>query len=595
MTPPPPETIHQAFFGWSLDSGKLDLIAYSFHQQPEGPIWRGKLEQHVRLQPSGTDMPASSLTYLDLADGNTAVLRRVASGHTSGRNNSHALIGPAATLDVRVALGLFNWPNWMSTAPNDRYLPPYAASYIAEFAGNAEQLRYLAEQNEHAIGRVLSRLLDNPARPLSILGCPQQERLPMVWGLHMAAASYLNDRDYPRTWSFSTHEVSHDDSIKGLPEVVFLPEKPLGAGVVNRTIVDLNAAPAASDNSELAGSLLATLFHGAPPMAKPVRETVYATSGAPAFGDTVATHPKQVRGEQRSGGQAVATQPPQPRRTDALLRAGSVHDFEAELHALEDWTRYAGNRHRLRGELDLAATDTISAFVERKARLEWFDRLLKITYGPNFEDLGQDGLEHATKLASQSQSDVLSMMLGRAVAGRRSGGPIRDTALDRAANGARPAAHAQSPRATSRLARRNQLLLSVAVTILLLGIVFLLGYLVGRPGAATQNSAPTTAAPPAASATPATISVMASPQQGQVVFGFVSQGGVLYPQAPCILKEGEIWECSPYHRSPVIPPDSGSTLQAFLVPKAEENLLNQQAKENKFRPDKGESWVGPLK
>jgi hypothetical protein len=501
----------------------------------------------------------------------------------------------------------------MSTAPNNPpYLQPYAASYIADFAGNAEHLRQMAEQNEHAIGRVLSRLLDNPALPLSILGCPQQERLPMVWGLHMAADGYLNDRGYPRAWSFSTHEVSHDDSIKALPEIVFLPEKPLGAGVVNRTIVDLDAVPAASENGEVAGKLLASLFHGTPPpVPKPVRESVYATSGAsgfgdPAFGDPAAMHPKQVHVEPRSGAHAAA-QPPQPRRAEALLRARSVHDFERELYALEDLTKFAGNRQQLRAELDLPAMDTISAFVERKARLELFDRLLKITYGPLYEDIGQgDGLEHATKLASQSNSDLLSLMLGRAAAGRRNG-PVRDTAIDRAANGARPAGHA-APRPSTRKMRRNQLLLSIAVVVLLLGIVFLLGYLVGRPSAATQDTAPTTTAAPAGPpvqtpappagptstpSAPAHITVEASADPNQVIFAFVLYQGALYPQGPCTLQDDASWTCTQTRLPQGAKILTDTKLQAFRVPQADEGRLKQAAAENKS-VQKEQGWGNPL-
>jgi hypothetical protein len=587
------EAVHQAFFGWSLSHQKLDLISCSFHNQPEARSWRAKLEEHARLQPSNTEKPVSSLSYIDLEDGYVAVLRRVAQGHTAGRNNSHALIGPAATIDVRVALGLGVWDGWLESAPEGQYLPKYQVGQIAGVAGRAERLGSHIEQVERGLGMVLAQLLDNPTLPLSVIGCRNQLRLPMVWGLYAAAAGWL--QGFGRRWTFSTYEVLHDDSIRCLPEIVFLPARPLGAGNVTRTIVDLDTETQASpDSSHLAGQLLATALHGTPsPVPQPVRDTVPANAGTVVHGAAISVHPTRV--EQRAAGHGLPRrQQAQPRKVDALLHAKSVTEFEAALKVLETHTRWPPQRQELRTELDLGTMNMLAHFIESTANRELFKRLLKITYGPSFEDLNDvTAHQHADRLVKDGDSDRLAMILGRAA--DHEAPQVRDNALYRVP---RPTRTDRATRQSSDL--KNRWLSYGAAAIGLLALAFMLGILVGRPDSAQTATVPQTGGRPGTQtppeSTPAPVpasgfKVRATPNSNQVVFGFAVQGLNFIPQAPCAPLDNVNWTCPYAGQSDQTDSNAPQPKYvAFMVPQAESDDLD---KERNPVP-KGEQWYGPL-
>ncbi len=109
------ELIDQAFFAWSdsYATSKLDLVASSLKGKATASL-SASLKEHIRLQ--GADRPAHALSYIDLGDGTVAVLRRVLTGHSNGRNNSHALIGSAKSSPSR-------WPSPWRAGRNGRNTP----------------------------------------------------------------------------------------------------------------------------------------------------------------------------------------------------------------------------------------------------------------------------------------------------------------------------------------------------------------------------------------------------------------------------------------------------------------------------------------
>jgi WD40 repeat protein len=259
------DVIHQAF-AWSHGAGLLSMQANSFPAEPQAELWRRRLQAHIRPQPVyGAMPPAYALSYLDFGDGTAAVVRQINTDRPR-RNNLHALIGSAAVLDVPVALALASWEGWLDeigSLPWPRSLSPADLPNIAEAS---QMLREQVQNFRAELITVLAQLLDDPAAPLSIIGCPDEYRLTMVWGLYAAVDEYLRRKlGHARRWSFSTHEVSHDAAIERLPEIVFLPDPQIDV-VVNRTVVDLDRGRNVSRNEALADRLVASLLSGSQPV-----------------------------------------------------------------------------------------------------------------------------------------------------------------------------------------------------------------------------------------------------------------------------------------------------------------------------------------
>ena len=339
----------------------------------------------------------------------------------------------------------------------------------------ARSLRPLAARLEQPLGAVLTKILDHPGAPLSIIGCRDEDRLAMVWGLREAADNYLLQRgSYPRSWSFSTYEDRHDVSVEGLPEIVFLPARQEGAAPVRRAIVDLSRSPSPpSPNAEIASELVASFLQGrAPRIPEPVRQQVAEHSGVGIYDEmfTVAPSAAPSSGAAHSlgaptsaaasssavqmgggmpphaahGGGAPSEQvrsdgafrPGPQQRTPpvdqeplaAVLRAKSLKEFVASLSGLVQSARHFESRTNLRAALDVRAADDLAELVELWSREEMFAWLLEALYGPGFEDLERpDALEHAGKLVKNCQSVQLAMMLaGEAEAAWRKKPKMRD-------------------------------------------------------------------------------------------------------------------------------------------------------------------------
>jgi hypothetical protein len=504
--------VQQAFFGWSHDVNSLVLLAHSFATEEEGHRYERILGPHIRLQPVGNNaVPFQALSYIEFGNGTVAVLRRVRAGYSSGRNNSHALIAPGSVLDVQVALGLGDSPVWKDEVTPGQPMPPLSADH---FTGGAafDRLTKRSAEFERDLVTVLTRLLDNIEEPLSVVGCPDADRLAMVWALGLASDQYLRDElGVARRWTFSTYEDRHDVSIERLPEMIFLPAKPLSAAVVRRTIVDLGREPVESPNTARAAQLIDAYLKGvAYTKPKQVRQTsgaapgqvppnsvshsgVLLADGSPAQGglrtSVAGLGPDEPRrlheGVRERPSPRKQTVPAEHNPAAALLRARSVLEFDAELERLEMAAHLRHHREELREVFDLGALDTVTNFAEITAGREFLLRLLTVMYGPRFQDLGEPGvLKHATGVIRNCRSDQLAVLLGESAV-QKDGEAVRRAAFERWAAAGTPGKPPLTRRAARamRPARRGRFLPVVAAVaaIALLGIVFLLGFLAGRP------------------------------------------------------------------------------------------------------------------
>ncbi|MEU5261134.1 hypothetical protein [Amycolatopsis sp. NPDC021455] len=525
----PSDVVDQLFFGWS-PSGGQKILADSFDSLDEVDRWSNRLKTHVRLHPvPGTELPREALSYFSFDDSTAAVLRRVAGGPSSARNYSHAMVGSVAALDFPVALSLQKWRGWREIPPPDERMNQLPARTLSEaaVAANDRLLRPRAMHLERRLVLVLSRLLDDPGRPLSIIGCPAEDRLAIVWGLREAADDHLRSLGWgARRWSFSTYEHKHDVSRVGLPEVVFLPANPVDAAVVDRTTVDLGGELPENSSSVLAGQLVAHVFRGTPrPAITPVSSRPGKDTLSPPTRPTQATSYEPPGAVDGSWPQGQARREPGHRglghlakrggdeQIRALLTATSVREFEERLCTLEAAAGGPQARAMLRSALDVDAVDSATRFAEVTAREEFFGRLLQAAYGKKFEDLREPAArDHAAELVLESRSDQLAMMVGeyavKAGSDRKSSEKLRDAAFRRwvAAGRSEPLPPTGSIARALQAARRGARLpvAIVIATLTLAAAVFLAGILVERPAAtvpAVNNAVPaptpaTTSAPP---------------------------------------------------------------------------------------------------
>jgi hypothetical protein len=614
------ETVHQAYFGWSHDGRGLTVLGYSFSNEADAEQWLQRLKTHIRLQPvRGTDPPSHALSYLEFKDGNVAVLRRIASGYSEGRNDSHALIGPADVLDVPLALGLGEWNGWEDRPPSKRFIQTVPVRQLPSPTSTTQRLRPLVERFEDELRAVLTRLLDDPGELLSVIGCADENRLAMVWALRETADRYVRERfGVNRRWSFSTYEHRHDNTVVGLPEIVFLPAKQEGAPQVDRATVDLTRPPATSRNLDLAAQLVDQFLRGTLlPAPEPERAPATVPAGAPHH-DTLAPHP--VTGHSPTS--AMNDRPQRPdlhgnnvpsghgqhdqgtAHTDkhvaaGLLQARTVRDFQAELDRLlaRNWQ----DRERLRKELDARDMNTITRLVEINLRHELFGGILEAMYGPKCTDLRDPAaMDHAVKLVKHSHSEQLAMMLG-AAAEPINRPRIVDAAFQRWTMGGVspdvvPAGWLARTLRRARMSRWMPVAAAAAIAALV-AFAFVLGLQLSSPqpstpasgnGAATPGTT-TSPAKPGSAGPAGTVAnapdprpgvVTVPPAQNQQYYAFVRLGASYYPQSVCTTADYAAWHCT---RRADPPPKQGTTpvLVAVSVPSEQVADLDARAGENK--------------
>jgi hypothetical protein len=529
------ELVHQVFFGWTYTqpTGKLDLRAWSLEER-DAKRWSARLKEHIRLQ--GTDKPPHALSYIAFDDGTVAILRRVLLGHSGGRNNSHALIGSADVLTVTVALALDNWTDWQNDPPQHYWMPSFTASHFADITddGLAAQMLPLTPQCEQAAGTVLTRLLDKPHAPLSIIGCPAEQRLPLVWALRGAADTHLRRNGTTRRWSFSTHEARHEDAIQRLPEIVFLPAQPEGTGAASRTIVDLTSGrEPVGGNSSMATTLVTQFLHK-------------TTQREPVYEQPL---PREVY---------VPTQPPV-----VLPNARTVEEFLGALGKLETSVSGHQQRRELRATLDVDTMNKITTFVESTTRKELTRRVLTLVYGHQLADLQQnDGLAHAAGLIAKCDSEYVARKLSAAAlsSGKNQ---VTAAAYHRWVTLERPPVITPPPRTnherrTTKKSAARAVVTRMATALFLVFIIgFLLGLLIGRPTqpaasgtpapetttTTTASTAPQPGTGPSSAGLPTVGRVAIQPNGNERVYSFVQAGDKFYPQAPCHNIAQGVYQC----------------------------------------------------
>ena len=239
---------HRILFGLQPDVG-VTVTRSSLSDEPSR-TWLRRLEVHVRLQRfESTPPPPGALSSFEFTDGLTAVVRRWNVGGTLGRNDALALVAPTELLTPTVALGLDTAFGWETATEEPTFKPWDAADLVSLAEGETDALRTRAKARPEVLRRSLAQLFDARDRPLTVVGCDDEHRVPLVWALHRLGARYLRQTyALRRAWTFSTYEVEHSDAIPNQPAVVFLPERPAGPAT-SRRIVDVRVEQPASEEA----------------------------------------------------------------------------------------------------------------------------------------------------------------------------------------------------------------------------------------------------------------------------------------------------------------------------------------------------------
>lgn len=573
----PSRPVHQLFFGWSKQRSQHTVIAHSTDARSVD-MWASRLDLHVRLLPAQNgEMPRTALSFLDLGHGATAVVHRSDIGHSDGRANTHVLLDESGSLDFSLALALEHWRGWRTDVPEHATMEVLDAGDL-ETELDPLDWRPEAERVETAVRIVLSALLHQPGRPLSVIGCPDDDKLPLVWCLREAARSQLP------SWSFSTHEIRHDDSIKYLPQVVFMPEV-LFSGSANRTIVDVRKN---LPITPMASQLVEHVLHGTP--------------APPHLNETPRREPERV-----------ATMTQRTHRApdisgallERLLNASTAGELLKALQDLSDGR--APDRARLRGRVTVADINRITAVVEHTVTAELHRKLLHGMYGQKLEDLGD---KHALEHLHGAVEDVNSRQWPKIAAreakehGYSSVVTVAGERLIAEDNQLPPVKNGPVRRTANRL-RRKPFTWAAAgcLFLLILGATLWFGIWLGTPAAqqvvrgpaTTQSTAPETQAP--ATASPGVAKLVAAPAANRLVYGFVQLEDSYYPQAPCSAADqtSTRWRCvetgNPPPRNGVKP-----AFVAVVVPLAQLERFNQASLKNvavERAADWGETAVVP--
>ena len=442
----PHDAVHQINFGLQADDG-VTVVGGTLPDE-NMLAWLRRLQVHLRLQRFGSALPPDrALSTFEFPDGWTAVVRRWSSGGTIGRNDAMALIAPSRWLPIPVALGLDGSFGWRKAA-QQRPFQRWDAEQLQVLGDEgAQALREPAQREPAALRRALAQLLDAPDRPLTIVGCPDEQRIPLLWGLHKLAAPRLLQQNVKRAWTFSTYEVEDADSIAHLPAIVFLPERPVGATVSRRTFVDVrvdgNVSPASDDRAARRVELFLVNREGEPefdalppapmPQALGLRQAPHTRREPVAGGGTtVAADPRPAADGgwadeeliYRPGGHPARDPAGTGRARPELVAAvARVHDAasQGELHecmsALERLAPTPDDRAGLRGQLGPTGVAQLAGVVTRMPSTEhqqasFFDHLQTITFGPDRADLrSPDASRFAVDVLATRPSPVLGVNL----------------------------------------------------------------------------------------------------------------------------------------------------------------------------------------
>ncbi|RSM69643.1 hypothetical protein DMH04_45820 [Kibdelosporangium aridum] len=211
-------TVEQILFGLTAHGGIGPVDWSGGLRQQDVHDWDARLNRYNRLSPTYIQseqwVPDEAFSYFEYPDGSAALLARFRSGEV-GRNNSHALIGPARAL-APYALYLSDWDGWRRE-PVRGQLSPASREKWAQLVARWQDSALLSAGEYRAPLRNLVRaVLATEPTYFAVLNHPRP--LPLLTLARGVLGPVLPD--FP--WTFSTYEVS-DTSSEASPQIPGAP------------------------------------------------------------------------------------------------------------------------------------------------------------------------------------------------------------------------------------------------------------------------------------------------------------------------------------------------------------------------------------
>ncbi len=238
--------VNQVFMGYG--SSGMCALASSFEDSELHTRWEQFLMPYARLQPLGEiNPPPVAFTYVTVDDGSAAILRRVREGDSTGRNNGHALVGPASLLGP-LALRLTHTFRW-AVRPDEMGRDPYEVEQLREMKSSPDGVALLDDEGDSdrcvdSVSRIAGWMLAHPRLNVSAIGLDHHLIIPTLELFEVVLRPLFADLP-TRSWSFSTYEEGDADPGPSfrLPELIFLPALPSHAGETrhHRLFLDENA------------------------------------------------------------------------------------------------------------------------------------------------------------------------------------------------------------------------------------------------------------------------------------------------------------------------------------------------------------------
>jgi hypothetical protein len=240
--------VGQILFGMTRRGG-LGVVDHS----PDIPAgraeeWDGRLNKYNRLTPTPghgrPQVPDRAFSYLEFRDGTAAVLARFGRV-TSGRNNSHALVGAAATLRPH-AMFLAEWDGWLDGTRSDPLRPPHADEWHQLKTPWLTRAEAAARADTAPLTALVRAILSRQDRYLTLSGFP--EPLPLLTAAYQVLDPVLSTAHELFDWTYSTYEDSDtrpeaSPHAEGAPRFLCVDELPASGETGRERLGGLDTIP----------------------------------------------------------------------------------------------------------------------------------------------------------------------------------------------------------------------------------------------------------------------------------------------------------------------------------------------------------------
>lgn len=396
--------VMEQMFVHRTEGGTTSVLASSFDDEQTELAWIDPLGPYLSVSgATDTSKPAHSLSYFTFPGGFAAVLRRSWNAGRPGTVDAHVLLGPVEQLTPAVAMAAQDWSGWRDEPPIDRRMPRLRLHEL-HVPDTAARIRTRALVQGDMLARALAWLLQSPRAPLGLLGCPEEDRIALVWALLEIASPLLSQR----AWTFCTHgDVDQDDSATA---ITFFDTPPARMAATERIIVDLRRDQGASPQNEYrANALVYRYEYGVdPPNADAATAPLSTAASVPAAPIQAAP-----RKSGYSAGWAVEL-------VQGIITARDERSLDGALIELEFAVAGLDDRHEVRTALESAgwAASAIHRQIPFYRREVVYGRIVQVAFGATgLSPTVPGALADAQRLAESSDSDELVRALARACEG----------------------------------------------------------------------------------------------------------------------------------------------------------------------------------